>query len=66
MEKKEYTDADLKTVTYKDVDVLRQFVNPNGRILSQKRSGLSAKRQRQIARAIKNARYMALLPYVDR
>lgn len=66
MEKKEYTDADLKTVTYKDVDVLEQFINPNGRILSQKRSGLSAKRQRQIARAIKNARYMALLPYVDR
>ncbi len=53
-----------KFVDYKDVAYLRQFMNPHAKILGKKRSGVSAAKQRQIALAIKRARYMALLPYL--
>ncbi|MBP9818959.1 MAG: 30S ribosomal protein S18, partial [Candidatus Pacebacteria bacterium] len=39
-------------------------INPHGRIIGRKRSGVTAKSQRQLATAIKRARFMALLPYV--
>lgn len=51
-------------VDYKDVAYLRQFLNPHAKILGKKRSGVSASKQREIALAIKRARYMALLPYL--
>ncbi len=53
-------------VDYKDVEVLRKFVNPHGRILSGKRTGVSAKMQRQLSDAIKRARFMGLMPFVAR
>ena len=53
-----------KFVDYKDVGYLRQFLSPHANILAKKRSGVAADRQRQIALAIKRARYMALLPYL--
>ncbi len=53
-----------KFVDYKDVAYLRQFMNPHAKILAKKRSGVSSTKQRQIALAIKRARYMALLPYL--
>jgi small subunit ribosomal protein S18 len=53
-----------KYVDYKDVAYLRQFTDPHAKMLSKKRSGVSAERQREIALAIKRARYMALLPYL--
>jgi len=56
----------IKYIDYKDTDILKKFVNPYGRILSRKRSGLSAKHQRALALAIKNARFMGLLPYIAR
>lgn len=52
-------------VDYKTVDELRRLMTPNGKIYSRKRLGVSAWEQRQIARAIKRARYMALLPYTS-
>jgi small subunit ribosomal protein S18 len=52
-------------VDYKDTESLRKMVSANGKILSRKRSGASAMEQRMIARAVKRARYMALLPYVS-
>ena len=52
-------------VDYKTVDELRRMMTPNGKIYSRKRTGLSSKEQRMIARAIKRARYMALLPYTS-
>ena len=51
-------------VDYKDVVYLRQFLNPHAKILAKKRSGVSSAKQREIALAIKRARYMALLPYL--
>ncbi|RKU11308.1 30S ribosomal protein S18 [Candidatus Poribacteria bacterium] len=53
----------LETVDYKDVDTLRKFINERGKIVSRRASGLSAKQQRMITRAIKRARNMALLPF---
>lgn len=53
-----------KFVDYKDVAYLRQFMSPHAKILGKKRTGIPADKQRQIALAIKRARYMALLPYL--
>ncbi|MDX1682258.1 MAG: 30S ribosomal protein S18 [Phycisphaeraceae bacterium] len=50
-------------VDYKSTEDLRRLLTPNGKILSRKRSGLSAREQRMAAQAIKRAREMALLPY---
>ena len=56
----------LKHVDYKDVEILKKFLNAHGRLLSRKRTQMSAKNQRKLAEAVKRARFMALLPYVDR
>ena len=56
----------LKTIDYKDVDTLRKFINPNGRILGRKKNSLSSANQREIAQAIKRARFMGLMAYVSR
>jgi small subunit ribosomal protein S18 len=53
-----------KFVDYKDVAYLRQFTNPHAKILGKKRTGISAARQREIANAVKRARFMALMPYL--
>lgn len=60
-EKKETTNH----IDYKDITRLRAQTNPHARILSRKRTGLKASDQRDLARAIKRARFMALLPYVS-
>ncbi|MGA3065729.1 MAG: 30S ribosomal protein S18 [Tepidisphaeraceae bacterium] len=52
-------------IDYKDTESLRKMVSGNGKILSRKRSGANAMEQRMIARAVKRARYMSLLPYVN-
>ncbi len=54
-----------KYVDYKDTEYLRKFVSPHARMLPKKRTGMSADKQREIANAIKRARYMALLPYLS-
>ncbi len=53
-----------KFIDYKDVAYLKQFINPHAKILSKRRTGIPAAKQRDIAEAIKRARFMALLPYV--
>ena len=60
------TQNDIQYVDYKDVDLLKQFVNPHGRVISRKRTGLTAKQQRAVEAAIKRARFMGLLPYVQK
>ncbi len=49
---------------WKDVDYLRQFVPERGKIMPRRISGISAKDQRRLAKAIKRARMMAMLPFV--
>jgi small subunit ribosomal protein S18 len=51
-------------IDYKDTESLRKMVSGNGKILSRKRTGATAAEQRMLARAVKRARYVALLPYV--
>ena len=52
-------------IDYKDTESLRKLLSGNGKIQSRKRTGADAMQQRMIARAVKRARYMALLPYVS-
>ena len=51
-------------VDYKDTETLKRMMSGNGKLLSRKRTGVNAMDQRMVARAVKRARYMALLPYV--
>lgn len=53
-----------KFIDYKDVAYLKLFTSSHAKILAKKRTGIPAGKQRDIAQAIKRARYMALLPYV--
>ena len=53
-----------KYVDYKDVAYLRQFTSTHAKMISRKRTGISADKQREVGQAIKRARFMALLPYV--
>lgn len=63
--KNDYFNANnIRFIDYKDTDSLKRFLNPNGRILPRKRTGLTAKNQRAFAEAVKRARFMALLPFV--
>ena len=54
----------IETVDYKDVNVLRRFINDRGKILPSRHSGNTAKQQRMISRAVRRARELALLPFV--
>ena len=51
-------------VDYKDVEFLKRFLNEQGKLLPRRVTGVSAKFQRQLTRAIKRARHLALIPYV--
>ncbi|MFH1402354.1 MAG: 30S ribosomal protein S18 [Patescibacteria group bacterium] len=61
-----FSQNNIKQIDYKDIEALKKFINPHGRILSRKRTGLCAKHQSQLAQAIKRARFLALLPFTDR
>lgn len=56
----------ILNIDYKDVNLLRNFLSGQGKILPPRRTGACAKHQRQLARAIKRARFMALLPYTSK
>lgn len=56
----------IKYIDYKDTEILKKFLNPNGKILSHKRTGITSKNQRALANAVKNARFLGLLPFVAR
>ena len=55
--------AKVESVDYKDTALLRKFISDRGKIRARRVTGVSAQEQRAIARAVKNAREMALLPY---
>lgn len=59
------TEAGIQHVDYKDVQLLRGFISDLGKIEPRRRRGTSAKHQRSLATAIKRARHLALLPFVD-
>ena len=55
--------AKITAVDYKDTALLRKFISDRGKIRARRVTGVTSQQQRQIARAVKNAREMALLPY---
>lgn len=59
-------DIDERMIDYRNVDLLKKFINPHARILQRSRTRLSAKKQRTIAKAVKHARFMGILPYIGR
>ena len=60
-----FTAEGIKEIDYKDLDLLRQYITETGKIVPSRITGTSAKYQRQLATAVKRARYLALLPYTD-
>ncbi|ROR35168.1 30S ribosomal protein S18 [Inmirania thermothiophila] len=61
-----FTAEGVQEIDYKDVATLKTYITETGKIVPSRITGTSAKYQRQLARAIKRARYLALLPYCDR
>lgn len=54
----------VKHIDYKDLETLKKFLNPYARIINQRVTGVCSRHQRQLAQAVKRARFLALLPYV--
>lgn len=66
MKKCFFSQNNIKHIDYKDTEVLKKFLNPHARLMSRKKTGVSAKYQRKLSNAVKRARFMALIPYVAR
>jgi small subunit ribosomal protein S18 len=64
--KNEFVAGQINHIDYKDVETLKKFINPHGKIMPRRRTLLSAANQRALAQAVKRARFMALLPYIVR
>lgn len=60
-----FTAEGVVEIDYKDLNTLRQYVTETGKIVPSRITGTKAKYQRQLATAVKRARYLALLPYTD-
>ena len=59
-----FTAAKVKTIDYKDIETLKQFVTERGKIMPRRITGVSCYYQKILRKAIKQARFMALLPFV--
>jgi len=59
-----FSGAGAPKIDYKDVKLLQRYVSERGKIVPSRITAVSAKKQRELARAIKRARFLALLPYV--
>lgn len=55
----------INEIDYKDLDLLREYISETGKIVPSRITGTKAKYQRQLSTAIKQARYLALLPFCD-
>ena len=60
-----FTVEKIEWVDYKDVLLLKDFINDNGKIIPARITGTKSKYQRQLSTAVKRARFLALLPYTD-
>lgn len=60
-----FTAEGIKTVDYKDVEILKDFINENGKIIPARITGTKSHFQRQLGTAVERARFLALLPYTD-
>ena len=60
-----FTAEGITEIDYKDLNTLKQYVGESGKIVPSRITGTKAKYQRQLATAVKRARFLALLPYTD-
>jgi small subunit ribosomal protein S18 len=60
-----FTAEGVTEIDYKDLNTLKQYVTETGKIIPSRNTGTKARYQRQLTRAVKLARYLALLPYSD-
>ena len=60
-----FTAEGVKEIDFKDLNTLKAYISETGKIVPSRITGTKAKYQRQLAVAIKRARYLALLPYTD-
>jgi small subunit ribosomal protein S18 len=60
-----FTAEGINEIDYKDVNLLKQYVGESGKIVPSRITGTKANYQRQLATAVKRARFLALLPYTD-
>lgn len=60
-----FTAEGIKEIDYKDVGILKDFLQENGRIMPARITGTKTHYQRQLSTAIKRAQFLALLPYTD-
>ncbi len=60
-----FTAEGVREIDYKDVETLKNYVTETGKIVPSRITGTNARYQRQLSRAVKRARYLALLPYSD-
>jgi small subunit ribosomal protein S18 len=61
-----FTAEGIKEIDYKDLNLLKAYVTETGKIVPSRITGTKSNYQRQLATAVKRARYLALLPYTDR
>ncbi|NKB47089.1 MAG: 30S ribosomal protein S18 [Legionellales bacterium] len=61
-----FNEAEIGTIDYKDLALLKSFITETGKIVPSRITGASAKFQRKLAKAVKHARFLGLLPYCDR
>lgn len=59
-----FSSNNIKHIDYKDVELLKRFLSPSAKMMSRRRTNVTAKNQRKVAEAVKRARFMGLLPYV--
>ncbi len=60
-----FTAEGIAEIDYKDLNLLKAYVSESGKIVPSRITGTSARYQRQLAQAVKRARFLALLPYTD-
>jgi small subunit ribosomal protein S18 len=60
-----FTAENVTEIDYKDLNILKQYIGESGKIVPSRITGTKAKYQRQLATAVKRARFLSLLPYTD-
>ena len=60
-----FTALGIDEIDYKDIDTLKDYISETGKIIASRNTGTKEKYQRQLATAVKRARFLALLPYTD-
>jgi small subunit ribosomal protein S18 len=60
-----FTAEKIAEVDYKDINILKEFVSENGKLIPARITGTKSRFQRQLSVAVKRARFLALLPYTD-